>query len=332
MFRMEQKPLIEIILATYNGEKHLHEQMLSLISQDYPNIRILVGDDASTDSTRDIIETFRKQYPDKVVPLFFKQNVGIINNFSRTLELSEAPYLMFADQDDIWFHDKVSKTMTKMEELEKKWGSEQPLLIHTDAQVVDENLNLIAKSNWEHQGFSLKKGKQLPYLLIQNWMQGCTMLFNRALCDLATPIPVEGFVHDYWLGLVAMSCGHIDFLPESTLLYRQHGSNRFGAIRANWTWFRKSLVKPDFLKATDTRLMRGTLRAYVLYKRYENLFSDKDREMIQKFIELKYVPLWKELWYRFKYGFFFHSVWRNLVLIMSTISSGRVDPKYRLKI
>lgn len=328
---MDHNPLIEIILGTYNGEFYVREQLISLLAQDYPNFKILIGDDASTDTTPAILEEFKEKYPEKIDLVLFKDNVGIIKNFSRLLELSEAPYLMFADQDDVWFKDKISKTWEVMSRLVDKWGDEKPLLVHTDATVVDEDLKVLVKSNWKHQSLSTRKGQKLEYELVQNWMQGCTMLFNRALCDLATPIPMEAFVHDYWFALVAMALGHTDFLNESTLYYRQHGSNRFGSIQANWKWFKKMMViwRQTF-KANNTRLMQGTFRAYVLYRRYENLLSDETKKTLQTFIELKYGPLWKELWYRFYYGFLFHSMWRTIILVMTTIYLGRVDPKYRL--
>jgi len=323
---MNDTPVIEILLGTYNGEKYLREQLKSLIEQDYPNIRILVGDDASTDSTPNILKSFQEKYPDKIQLVFFKNNYGIVKNFSRLLELSEAPYLMLADQDDLWFPDKVSKTWEKMQALEAKWGSEKPLLVHTDAEVVDNKLELIAASNWEHQGLLIQEGAKLEKMLIQNCMQGCTMLFNRALCDLGTPIPMEGFVHDYWLALVATSCGHTDYVPEATMFYRQHDSNRFGAVQPSWT----TLLRPFYLKPTNTRLMQGTLRAYILYKRYQNLFSEEDRKKIEIFIGLKYGPVWKELYYRWKYGFFFHGFLRNIKLVLATLFLGRVDKKYQL--
>src|SRR5260221_9001719 len=105
---------IDILLATYDGEKYLKQQLDSLLAQTYENIRIIIRDDASQDGTKEIIQEYGKRYPNKIYPLFGKERLGVKANFSKLMEVSSSPYVMFADQDDIWMSSKVEQTLACM--------------------------------------------------------------------------------------------------------------------------------------------------------------------------------------------------------------------------
>src|SRR5690606_13737176 len=149
--------------------------------------------------------------------------------FARLLGASTADYIMFCDQDDVWLPGKVTLTLAKMQELEAACGAETFLLVHTDLRIVDENLNLVADSGHRYQQIDPDRGNTLGRLLVQNIATGCTIMVNRALRDLALPIPGAALMHDHWLSLVSACFGKIAYLPEPTLLYRQHSGNKVGA-------------------------------------------------------------------------------------------------------
>lgn len=240
---------------------------------------------------------------------------------------------MYCDQDDVWFPDKIERTLTKMKALEDKWGKDIPLLVHTDMEVVDGNLKVIDASHRRRQGINPVRSGKLNAALVQSGMWGCTMMFNRKLIDLATPIPLEGMVHDAWLALIASACGKIDFLKEPTMFYRQHSSNWAGSLGSDFPWFIKYVLKnPDFQKHSELRFMRCMVRGYYFYKRYGTFLNDSQRDMLEAFIDLKYEPVWKELYLRWKYGFWNHGFWPNVGLIIATMRMGKGDPKYRQRI
>jgi glycosyltransferase involved in cell wall biosynthesis len=323
---------VDIVLATYNGAKFLTEQINSILNQTYPNWHLLIGDDGSTDSTPEILQAFKGIYPDKITICPFKDNVGVSQNFSRLLELTDAPYMMLCDQDDFWLPEKIELTLFKMKELEETWGSEEPLLVHTDMEVVDDNLNLIAASQWKRQHLNPKDSVKLNAVLMQNASWGCTMMFNRALIDIALPIPTESFIHDYWLVLVAAACGHIDYVNKPTMLYRQHEKNWIGSKAANFSWFIENIkAGSEHQEKIEMRMMKNMVRGYILYKRYHNVLSEEQRNLLVHFINLKYQPLWKELYWRMRYGFTNHGFWPNVDLLLTTIRMGRADPKSQPK-
>ena len=156
---------------------------------------------------------------------------------------------MFCDQDDVWFPDKIAVTLGKMQELEGRHGGERPLLVHTDMKVADGNLRVVADSLWRYQKSDPVRGEALNRLLVQNCATGCSMMINRALCDLALPIPAEAMMHDWWLVLVAAAFGTIGHCAEPTLLYRQHGANDVGAKK----WSLADLV-PQLARAGGVRV------------------------------------------------------------------------------
>ena len=101
---MEEK--IDILMATYNGEKYLKEQIESILNQTYKNIRLIISDDASKDSTPQILEEYRKK--DSRIEIYLnKENRGVVKNIEFLLEKVEDEFYMLADQDDVWLQLKV---------------------------------------------------------------------------------------------------------------------------------------------------------------------------------------------------------------------------------
>lgn len=226
---------VDIIMAVYNGERYLMEQIESILTQTFPVWRILVSDDGSTDQSLEIIETYKLQYPDRFVILHGKENnKGVCTNFLTALNESNAQYIMFSDQDDVWLPEKINHTLQKMLNEEQKLSSEMPLLIHTDLQVVDVDLKLISESFFEYQGLN-KYNHKLNELLVQNVVTGNTIMINRALANYLQQVPQYAVMHDMWLALVAAAFGKIIFLDEPTVLYRQHSLNCIGA-KKRYSW------------------------------------------------------------------------------------------------
>lgn len=219
---------IDIVMATYNGERFVEAQIESLLGQTYTDWHLTVRDDGSIDRTVDILQKYKNQFPNKMTVLTGGIHSGASLNFGELLKKSTADYVMFCDQDDIWLPDKISASMDGMLQLEAKRGKEKPLLLFTDLTVVDKDLNIITKSFWEYEKLN-PDNTNINRLLVQNVVTGCTIIINKKLKDLSIPIPSEAIVHDWWAALVASVFGHIDYIRVPTVLYRQHGQNDTGA-------------------------------------------------------------------------------------------------------
>ncbi len=222
---------VEVLLATYNGEHFLSEQIDSILSQDYDGLRVVARDDGSTDATRTLLEQYARRYPErfKLMPMDTPSG-GAKWNFMRLLGQSSAQYVCFADQDDVWKADKVSSSMNRMSALEARHGKEMPLLVFSDLEVVKDQLDRINASFWGYQGIVPVNIHRFSRLLTQNVVTGCTALINRPLAELAMTMPAESYMHDWWIALMACAFGDADYIPEATVLYRQHGANVVGAV------------------------------------------------------------------------------------------------------
>lgn len=226
---MNGNPEIEVLLATYNGERFLREQIDSILTQDYPDIRVLARDDGSSDGTPAILREYAAQFPDRfhVMPATAPAG-GAKENFLLLMKASTASYICFADQDDVWLPDKVSQTMQAMAQLESQWGFETPLLVFTDLQVVDDELNILYKSFWTKMAIDPKWIHQFKKLLPGAVVTGSTMMLNRSLLSLSLRMPPEAFMHDRWISLLTSAFGKSHAVDRQTVLYRQHSSNVVG--------------------------------------------------------------------------------------------------------
>lgn len=222
---MEDKDKIAILLATYNGERFIEEQLDSLFSQSCQDFRIFVRDDGSTDNTVKIVEAYVQKYPDRIIIMNDKiLHRGARDSFLWLLEHVNAVYYMFCDQDDIWLPFKVEHTLSRMEEIETKYH-DKAIMIHTDLQIVDAKLNLINQSFWNWGKFNVDLNKYFNFGALGNVFTGCTMMINNRVKDFTYPVNSNVKLHDEWIGLVVTKYGKVENLKEQTILYRQHGNN-----------------------------------------------------------------------------------------------------------
>jgi len=212
-----------ILTAVYNGEKFIKQQIESVLTQTYDSWHMIICDDRSTDESRSIIEEYRAKYPDKFTVILNEENLGVKKTFFKLLSMTDADYIMFCDQDDIWNSDKIKKTLDCMQKNENGF----PLLVHTDMSVIDENSEEISASFHKMQSIDAYKNS-LNRIIVQNTVTGCSMMINRPLAKLIKE-PVCATLHDWWIAVAAAALGRIVFLPEATMQYRRHSANIRGA-------------------------------------------------------------------------------------------------------
>lgn len=214
---------IAVILATYNGEKYLKQQIDSILNQTYQNIKIYIGDDDSNDSTIDIIKAYKSLYPDKIKYYQNATNMGFVKNFEKLLQIAKEDYIAFSDQDDIWLPCKLEEQINKIKEIEKK--SNLPIMCHSDLTMMDENQNVICKSFFSFKKYKLKPEKDLGHILGPCGVMGNTMMINRALKDIILPFPEGIDFHDYYIAAICELFGERVTFYKSLVLYRIHQDN-----------------------------------------------------------------------------------------------------------
>lgn len=226
------KPLIDILMATYNGQRFVGEQIESIQGQTCADWRLLVSDDCSTDKTLDVVRRYAAADGRIQVVSQGVRHGGAKANFFSLMDKSTAPYVMFCDQDDVWLPRKVEKTFEAMRKIEGSASADVPLLVFTDMKVVDGDLNVIAESFDRFSSIDPSRNA-FPHVVAQPIASGCTMMVNAAARDLALKAPdtSDVILHDQWLTLLASAFGRIAYVDEPTSLYRQHGSNEIGALK-----------------------------------------------------------------------------------------------------
>ncbi|MDD5935101.1 MAG: glycosyltransferase, partial [Clostridiales bacterium] len=207
---------VDVIMATYNGEKYVSEQVVSVLKNHGVEVYLHVFDDGSTDKTIEILQSLRQQYPRHLSIYQNEHNLGVTKNFlcgiRKVMEHNhEAKYFMCCDQDDAWNQDKIVKTLKRMKQMEKRYGVDRPLLVFTDAMVADRNLNEIHPSFYKIQHLQVHK-TDLPHLLMENKCIGCTIMINRSFEPYLWEVPNHARYHDWWLALIASTFGNISFL------------------------------------------------------------------------------------------------------------------------
>ena len=270
--------MIDILLSTYNGEKYLKEFLSSLVHQSCKNFKLIVRDDGSTDTTNQILHDFVKKAP---FPIVFCDNsgkhLGVVQSYAALLQESSGEYVMFADQDDIWYSDKVEKMMANMLEVEKK-SQKTALLIHSDLSVCDARGNLISSSFIKYQHLTPSRNN-IFHLCVQNNVTGCAVMFNAHLKKLLRyPFPQEVICYDWYLALVAACFGKIVYIPNQYTYYRKHSSNVFGpqkySVRScidHWRSGKKTLH--DKLLAAQSQTLN-------FVKQYNDIIPDNTKSRL----------------------------------------------------
>lgn len=230
---------IEIIMSTFNGASYVKAQLDSIVAQTNGDWRLLIRDDGSVDATLKIVSAYANRYKDRITLLQdARGNIGPCASFGVLLESTTADYVALCDQDDIWLPGKLESQLRCIRDVEAGVDGNLPVLVHSDLRVVDEGGSVVAESFWRYQKLQPSRMQTLPGLLVQNCVTGCATMINRPLIRLATPIPEQAIMHDWWLALVAMSFGKVVAMQSVTLNYRQHGTNQVGAKKWGWRHIR----------------------------------------------------------------------------------------------
>lgn len=269
---------VAILMATYNGELYLKEQIESIFNQSYKDWTLYIQDDGSNDNTVNIINEYKS---DKIVFVDLGlTRQGACLNFMSLLNVVDSQYYMFSDQDDFWLPNKIELSINLMHEEESKANPDTPIIIHTDRSFTDASLNIFRKSEFNPRNVDprrleqkLHKMRDLNILAIYTIVGGCTMLFNNVVKKIAFPF-INVRMHDSTLAMrVANHGGVIATVYESTILYRQHSSNTCGV--------QEDAILPKLMRISNS--IKGNMQGYYIWRVYGK------------------GSFWKFLYYRLRY-------------------------------
>lgn len=212
---------VTIVLATYNGQKYIREQLDSLVKQTYPVYELIAADDKSTDNTMDIIKEYSQKYPEINWVIYQnEQNLGWRKNFINAIKISKGDLIFLADQDDIWLNDKISKMMSAFEQMPA-------------AEVIACNLHPV----YEAGGIKVNKRtiRKFGQMKIQKvdktkyycsiLRPGCCIGFKKELIPIINEVWEEEIAHDALIYEIGVFRESMYIFNESLICQRRHVLN-----------------------------------------------------------------------------------------------------------
>lgn len=271
-----QEETVVVLMSTYNGERFLEKQLLSILQQQSCKVYLVIRDDGSSDKTVSIIKHYATIYAN--IKLIEGENVGFVQSFNELLQFAsklENKYFAFVDQDDIWLKRKLQTAIDYLRISDEN----MPCAFSSNSTLIDKKDNPIGT----YIPFPLKLTKAT--LLINGLFQGCSMVFNKKAVEIYAAHPSPLKFHDLWMVYVCTFFGQFHFSDECLFLYRLHEKNVAG---------RKVKPKPKGLKAVIASFYFWTQQhcnhqddALVFYHEFERQLNSSDKDLIFDYIHYK---------------------------------------------
>lgn len=272
---------IDILLASYNGAKYIETQILSIISQSFKDWKLIIHDDGSNDDTITIVKKWQ-QLDSRIHLVNDKVTLGNAGkNFMHLLQYSTADYVMFCDQDDVWFDNKVELMYNEI----IKNVCNKPTVLYSNAYVWKPKEGVLGNA-------TLTFPKKLNSLLFLNsGMQGCVSIFNKSMREMMLKWNAEVAMHDHILHLLALSIGVVRYIPLSLMLYRNHDANVTGATRIcvlDWKSIKKSLNVP-----VVSREHYAAIKNFISI--YSDILNKKQLDLINDYLAMPNKSLFSKI-------------------------------------
>lgn len=287
---------VSVVMATYNGEKYLEQQIQSILTQTLKPDEIIVCDDVSTDGTIAILKKYQQQ--GQLTYVVNDHRLGFIDNFKKAVALAaDTNYVSLSDQDDEWLPDKLERSVALLQKID---NSKIPCLVYTDLMWIDQDqkilnssfLNVVGQDKYQHN---------LQTLLFGNLVTGCTTLMNPALKRLFAEIPNDIYFHDAWMALMAFTFGRAECVKLPLVKYRKHENNVSISADAKTRNRYRSMMNEilKYLKGKDDFLAIQLETAHKFYDRYYIEMTPVIRQHFEQFLTLEHKNyFFKKLAYR----------------------------------
>lgn len=200
---------ISVAMVAYNGQKHIYEQIQSILIQLDQKDELIISLDPSSDDTKTIIHSIH----DQRIQLIDGPGLGVKKNVENALKHCSNEIIFLADQDDVWKKDKVQMVLSKFDE-------DTCVVLH-DCSIVDNDMNVLEPSFFKLKNTDIG----IVHNLIKNGYIGCCMAFRKDLLKYILPIPDYIYMHDQWIGMVGDLVGKNVLIHEPLLNYRRHDEN-----------------------------------------------------------------------------------------------------------
>ena len=263
---------VTVIMSSYNGSSFIERQIKSIYNQKDVSINCFIRDDGSSDNTLQILTELQKEYAN--LSFIVGDNVGGEKSFLIALSLApQADYYAFADQDDIWFDNKIINGLNQL----AQYPDNEVVMFHCNKISVNGDLTPLS-----HQIKRLSRPINRQNAVVQEYAQGCSIIFNNAAKNLLTRrLPIEKIAHDFWVGLVCFMFGHVIYDCNPYFYHINYGNNASGEGHLLKSWQKR------------WRMFWGTKNVYylpsldLLSDAYVDLLTDEDKIFLQQTLDYK---------------------------------------------
>ena len=223
------RPKVSLVTTTHNQEAYVRDAFDSFVAQqiDFP-MEIIVADDASTDTTRAIIQEYVDRYPQLFRPILRPKNLGLNRNLVDALSRARGTYIALCEGDDYWIDShKLSKQVAFLDRHQEIAVCFHPVrVIWEDGRVEDEDFPPV----------SWRNDLSLDALIRRNFIQTNSVVYRRL--PRYSRIPADVMPLDHYLHVRHAFSGNIAMLPETMSVYRRHSqgmwNNRVVDPRKFW--------------------------------------------------------------------------------------------------
>lgn len=290
---------ISIALTTYNGSTYIKDQLDSIARQTLMPLEIIIFDDASVDGTVDIIKNHLLK---SIIKLFVnQQNIGLVANFKKAVsECNPNNYIAFCDQDDIWEEEKL---MINWQEIKKHDSFKIPVLVYSDAKLVDSSNKMLYESFMNVMGFD-KYQHNHKTVLFGSLMLGCTMMINPYMRNYFLEMPLNNnYNHDAWMSLVGFYFGKSILIEQKLVMYRKHNFNVTISEFRKKNRINKLFDYLLYIISNNTYLNSEITIANDFIEKYKLKLNNNQIVILNQFIKLKEKHFFYKKLY-FEYVFF----------------------------
>ena len=242
-------------MATFDGARFVDEQLSSIANQTRRPDELVVCDDASRDDTAERVERFAASAPFEVRLERNSTRLTSSPNFEKAVSMATGDLIFLADQDDVWFPQKV-ETLSDVLEENPTVGA-----VFSNARIADADLRPLQMNLWKALFFTprereqVRRGSAVEVFLKHVVAAGTTMAFRGSYRDLVLPLPPLRDCHDAWIAFLIAAVADFHILDRDLVTYRIHGKNQFGlhelTLREQFAEARKQVDVGAFRYAID---------------------------------------------------------------------------------
>lgn len=238
--------MISVIIATYNGEKYIEKQLLSIINQSVKPDEVIIRDDCSKDDTIKICNFIKTKNSDiKIHIIKNKTNLGFSKNFMNAIYSAKGDYIFLCDQDDLWYKDKIKDLVSIMKANDYKLVSCNYDIINEDDTIINNpGINFYCnKDDCTIDNITFND------ILISSCIRGCSICLKKEILVDGNYVPNLNLNlgHDWYLVFLALCSGKVARYNKKLFGYRVHGTNLS----------LKSLKKKTTLSSTNDSRIEG---------------------------------------------------------------------------